>query len=396
MMDTATLEHAGEELETPEARSAIETAEDKARRDVREELVYQHGGLSYVRDLALAQDRNSAALERLHRHGRQMDEVEKYREVRSLEGTEFEYRVNPSLTAGQGGEFAPPAWINEMFSSIPRSSECVQRLAPKFDLPAGVSSVNLPRMTQGTQTKVQVPNSGLDDRDVTTTPVKSPAATFAGMSDWALQSLEQSPPGAHLDWVVFKDLLESLDSKVEDVLISGTGEAEQFYGMLNLPENNKVEYTEAVEASKIIAALGKAIAATGLKRKKPPEALLMSTARFAFLTFTADTERQQVFTDIVGREFPIASLGGFAVYLNDAITATLGTTKEEDTIIACRPSDFVLFYSQPKTMVDLETLSGTLTARFRTHRYVAAILGRYPQGVSYLIGAGMKPATGYH
>lgn len=383
------------ELETPETRAAIERAERKAREDVREELVYQSGGVGYYRDLALAEKSNRGALDRLERHGRQMDEAAKHREIRTLEGTEFEYRVNPSLTAGQGGEFAPPIWLNELFSSIPRSSECVQRLAQQFDLPEGAASVNIPRMTQGTQTATQVANAAVADRDATTTPTKSPATTFAGMSDWSLQVLEMSPVGAALDWVVQKDLAESLDSKVEDVLLSGSGENEQFYGMLKLPETTGVEVS-GTEATAVIAGLGKAVAANGLKRRKPPEALLMSTARFAYLNFSPDTERQQVFTDIVGREFPIASLGGFAVYLNDAIKAELGTAKEQDTIIACRPSDFIVFYSEPKPVVHLEPLSGTLTARFRLHRYVAAVLGRYPAGIAYLFGAGMIPPAGYH
>ncbi|MGA8763878.1 MAG: hypothetical protein WB562_13515, partial [Candidatus Sulfotelmatobacter sp.] len=128
----------------------------------------------------------------------------------------------------------------------------------------------------------------------------------------------------------------------------------------------------------------------------PTEALMMNTSRHAYLTFTADTERPQVFTDMVGREFPIASLGGFAVYLNDAIPATLGAALNQDTIVACRPSDFVIFYSEPKASTKLDVLSGTLTARFQLHRYVAAILGRYPAGVSYLAGAGMVVQTGYH
>jgi hypothetical protein len=391
----AQIAESAKDLETPEARAAIETAEREAHRDVREQLVYQQGDRSYFADRALAAERNTGALERLQRHGRQMDEVAKYRETRTLDGAEFEYRVNPSLSEGHGGELAPPVWLNQMFSSTPRVSQILQRLAPGFDLPPGVDSVNLPRMTQGTQVKPQIANAAVNERDVITTPVKSPAMTFAGMSDWPMQSLEQSPATAALDWAIFKDLSESLDGEVELSLLTATGTNEQFYGMLNLPETNEVKYTEAVDVAKIITAMGKAVAQTGIKRRKPPEALIMSTARYAFLNFSTNTERPQVFTDNVGREFPIASLGGFAVYLNDVIMNTLGATKEEDTIIACRPSDFVIFYSPVRTSVKTDVLSGTLTARFQLHRYVAAILGRYPAGISYVLGSGMKPAAGW-
>lgn len=391
----AQLDTAAEELETPETRAVIETAEASAHRQVRAALVYQYGDTSYYRDLALAEERNSEAGERLERHGRQMDKLAKRQEIRTLEGADLEYRVPPGLATGQGGEFAPPVWLNELFSSTPRVSQIIQRLAPAFDLPPGVDSVNLTRMTTGTQVKELPNNAAVNERDAVTTPVKSPAATFAGMSDWSIQTLEQSPAGAHLDWVVFRDLSESLDAEVELALLTAAGENEQFYGLLNLPETNKITYTGEVKAAPIMACLGEVVAATGIKRTKPPEAILMNTARHAFLSFTADSERPQVFTDMVGREFPIVSLGGFAVYLNDAIPNTLGATKGEDTIIACRPSDFVIFYSPIKTSVKTDVLSGTLGARFQLHRYVAAILGRYPAGVSYMIGSGMKPAEGY-
>src|SRR5580693_8200326 len=117
-METATAERL-QEQPTDEERALAETAEANAHRHVREQLVYQFDGRSYLADLALAEQRfggNTAARERLERHGRQMDAMPKH-EARSVEGAEFEYRVNPSLTIGQGSEFAPPLWSIELFAT---------------------------------------------------------------------------------------------------------------------------------------------------------------------------------------------------------------------------------------------------------------------------------------
>lgn len=388
------------ELATPEPtqeqRAIIERAEANGHRAVGEPLIYEYRNRrSYCRDLALRESRNTAAGERLRKHMRQMQAVPK-REMRSLEGVEF--RVNPNLTAGTGGEFAPPLWLNELFAMARRPGEVIQRLAPTFDLPPGVSSVNLPRMTQGTVASQNVAGTPVDDQDVETEAVKSPAATFVGMSDWALQALEQSPAGAHLDWVVFKDLFDSLDAEVEYELIAGSGENERFYGLINVAGNNKITYTSANPTGPgMIPYLGQAAAQVGVKRRLPPEAWLATTSRFFWLAFSEDSANRPLsIEDYPHSNFPNAGLGSVGVYFDDAITTTLGVSKEQDVVIACRPSDFVLLVSEPKPSVKLDVLSGSLSARFELHRYVAAILGRYPSGISVVEGTGMKTQEGFH
>jgi HK97 family phage major capsid protein len=224
-----------DQMETPEAEQIIDRAERAAHDTIREPVVYTKGGPSYFCDLAQRALGDSDAGERIERHGRQMAEVEKRRQLREHDEAGYEQRVNPNLEPEHGGEFAPPLWVNELFSSTPRNSEYVQKLAPRFDLPQGVSSVNLPRMTTGTQTLQQQPGTAAEDRDAVTTGVKSPAMTIEGLSDWALQVLDQSQVGVPLDWIIQKDLLESLDAKVEDYIIKGTGKNGQFLGLIELP-----------------------------------------------------------------------------------------------------------------------------------------------------------------
>jgi|HubBroStandDraft_6_1064221.scaffolds.fasta_scaffold00417_12 HK97 family phage major capsid protein len=381
---------------TEEERAAIETAELEARRQTREELVYQYGSTSYYRDLALAEIRNnSGAGERLERHGRQMDTISKLRETRTLEGTEFEYRVNPNVEAGHGGEYAPPLWLNHLFAEARRPGKILQRLineeGHEFDLPPGVSSVNLPRMLKGTLANDETPGTGANMQDVETEKVKAQAILYGGISDWAIQDLEMSPPGAHLDWVVFTDLEESLYSELETDMITGNGETvTEPLGLLNVTGINAISYA-TLAAGTLFEKIGVAIAKVGIERKRPADALLWTTARQAYLaTVPTSEQRPLILTDNVGGDWPISSFAGFSVYLDDAIPRTVNGNQEP--ILAVRSDDFMLWQSRPLQAVIEDATSGTLQVRFRLHRTTAWMPHRFPSGISVLTGAGMKPA----
>ena len=379
----------------------IEEAEDRAHNAIREPLVYQrHEERSYFADLAAARlglDDGAEAGERLVRHGRQM---------------EMEHRVNPNPTAGTGGEFAPPLWLNELFATAPRPGECIQRLVRdcgnEFPLPAGAGSINLPRVTKGTLVNDQTPGAPTDDQDVETASVKAQTIAYTGNSDWSLQAFEQSPRGAHLDWVVFKDMGESLDAELEADLAAGRGEAfNEALGLLNITGINIINATTETPTA-IFTELAKAAAKVGVERKRPPTAWLMTTSRLQWLAMEKDMNEQRpmLLTDNVGDEWPLASMAGIALYLDDAITRKWTQTSTsapggaagagvEEPMFAVRCDDLMLWHSPVKTMVSEDVLSGSLQVRFSLWRNTASMLHRYPSGISAVIGTATKPPSGF-
>ncbi len=389
-------------LEIPEeTRRLAETAEANGHRAVREPLVYQfHEPRSYFKDLAIsATDKAEAraAGERLEHHKRQMKAMPKG-ETRSYPGTNFEYRVNPNLETGHGLEFTIPAWLNEYFATARRPEQVLQRLAHEFDMPQGASSISVPRITQGTQVNDQTPNAPVDNQDTETATVKAQALYYSGESDWSMQALEQSPAGAHLDWVVFTDAMESLDAELEMDFISGKGEKfNEALGLTEISGINSITYTSAAPSGPaLMKFLGEAAAQVGSKRRRPPTAWLMTTGRFFWIAFSEDeANRPLSIEDYPGSDFPNAGLGSVGVYFDDAISNELGAKKEEDVIIACRPDDFLLWHGPLKTGVFEETLSGTLQVRFLLYRFTATMLHRYPSGISKVTGTGMTVPTGF-
>ncbi len=363
---------------------------------------------SYVKDRVFA-DRNPGARARLDRHAA---EVRSWRadaaarEARSA--SDLEYRVNPSAIAGQGGELAPPVWAITEFASIPRPGRVLADLCTSFPLPPGCQSVNVPILTVGTSVNWQGNDNSQDaDTDVTTTSEFSEVVTLSGQADVALQALEMSPLGASLDKMFFRDLGEAYDFTLDSQLLCGLGGSTaqaQLLGILNVSGIGSISYTGAETGIAIYPYLGEAVAAVGKNRRLPPEAILMTTRRWAWLTSSEDNEdRPLEVPDLNRSDNPLCpgALLGFPVWLDDAIPSTLtagvlgGGTGTQDAVIALRPSDIFLFEANPITSVYLEVLSGTLEARLIFRNYVAALTARFPTSVGVVQGTGMGIPSGY-
>jgi hypothetical protein len=382
----------------------------------REPLVYERRGpnskRSYFQDRFNAEIRkDAAAVKRLERHAVECRVEEPKLQARLAEAEGVEYRVNPSRETGHGSTFAPPLWANEFFATAPRPKRVLASMIPSFDLPDGVGSVNLPRIKSGTEAGTQPDLAPGPNRDMADAAVESPAMVVDGNADVALQALEQSPlGGAHLDHALLRDLGEAADAKLEERLFNGTGENKQITGILNLPTGaggvSAVTYTNAApKGYEVITELGKVGGQLGDARNCPPEVWLMRTARWCWIGSALDLENLPLavpghqaippvaYTFDENRPAVAPPILGFPTYLDDAIPATLGEGKNQDCIVAIRPTDMMLFESTVRSRVALDVLSGSMEARFSLHRY-AAVLWRYPTAISTLTGTGLVVQAG--
>jgi HK97 family phage major capsid protein len=354
----------------------------------------QANGVSYYRDL-LFREQDAEARVRLERHGREMD---------------VEFRTNPSRVQGKGGYFAPPLWLIDMFATAPRAKRVLAKMIDKegncFPLPPGVQSINLPRVTTGNAEQPSADNTATPETDLVDAAATSPVATISGQADVPLPLLEQSPAGAHLDVMFFRDLTEAYDAQLETQLFTGTGPntqpTPQFTGLLNLSGVNTVTYTSgSPTATNIFASLGSVIAKIGNTRKLPPEAWLMTTSRAGWLGSSEDQQQRPLMIADNTTKNGEFDLLAFRVGMSDVIPTNLSGNPgsftsggTQDVIIACRPSDMMLWESQPTTMVGLEVLSGSLQARLQLRAY-AAFICRYPTAVTVLGGTGLAVQTGF-
>lgn len=404
------------------AAQIVQNLRGLSRDETSSELVYSPtGGHSYYRDF-LARETGrimSPGFEgRLTRHAEQMEIIRRAREARAWDRARnggLEFRVTPDRTDGTGGYFSPPAWLNELFATANRPGRVLAGLMPKFPLPLGVSSVNVPIIGTGTLEQPATDDYAVVDQDITDSAGTSSVVPIAGQADIALQLLEQSPQGAHADWAIFQDLSEAYDSDLETQLIIGSDGAAnvvtaQLLGVLVVSNIISVPYTSgSPTGSGMWTPLSKVPAQVGDARDRPPECWLMRTARWAWFQGAEDTATRPFGLSTrfyLGNDDqtpdPVSGIMGWPVFLNDAIPATLGGTGglvqgagTQDAIICLRPRDLILLEGDPRTLVAREPLSGSLGVRVQLHCNAAAITGRRPAGIGVLQGTGMTVQSGY-
>jgi HK97 family phage major capsid protein len=377
----------------------------------REPLTYEREApVSYFKDMVNGHQGDNAANARLARHEAEMrvELAKRDRFARKHDDAELETRVNPNVTPGEGGYFAPPLWLVEKFLTAKRPgrvlADLVNEAGGLFPLPAGCQSINIPLLTTGTDDAVAQDLVPDPDQAIVDTAKTSPVVTLSGQSDVALQLLEQSPPGAHLDWAIFKDLSSSYDADLEVSMLYGTGSAGQFTGVtVNAAAANQVTYTDASPTlSEMYPFIGQVAGQLGDNRNLPPEAWLMRTARWAWIGSSEDSSLRPIVPPELAAPVKldpdgtnaVGSMLGWSVYCDDAVTNTAGATANADQIIAVRQSDFLLWEGTPVTNVFLEVLAGTLEARIQIRNYVAFIAA-YPSSTATLNGTGMVVQSGF-
>lgn len=374
--------------------------------------------VSFFADLSLSdpQIRRAppGAKERLRRHGEEMRVLGEKREKlawRELRGTGLEYRVEPNISQGTGGYFAPPVWLNQFFATANRPGRVLSALIPgTFPLPTGVSSINLPIMSTGTLVGPSTPGSAVVDQDVQDSSGSSNLAVLVGESDVSIQLLELSPQGAHIDWAFGKDLAEAYDYQVEQQLLYGPGTANNVAGLLNAANVTSINWTQASPTGPLLwTEMSELFSQVGDSRLMPPEIWLMRTARWGWLLGSEDSTGLPfglLQPGYLGSDpslpNPIGGLFGLPVFLSDAIPATVtyGTTialtgGNQDVALALRPSDMLFLEGAPVFTVYVEVLSGALGARLQLHNSIAAILNRRPAGIGVLGGTGMRVQSSY-
>ena len=390
--------------------------------NVREPRTYEiDGPHSFFRDLALKaarQDQN--AIDRLERHQIESRSVatpemtQDQRDKVAMNGMELR-AANSSL--GFGGEFDPPAWMIPLFASAGRAGRVVADLIDQagnaFVLPKGVTSVNIPRMTTGTADNWQADGEAADEQDIVTTNAQAAVTTIAGIEDMSQQLYDLTPaPG--MDKIMLTDLLRAYDKILEAQLLTGTGgtasgAVDQVLGLANIPN---IPTANIISGSSVTAGatgvsvlwplLGQAFGQVGNSRLLPPEAFILSPRRWAWIAGGLDASNR-----------PLASPGGATYHAISTDAPTAGGTRAfgplvgvpayvtggiptgtaAESIYAIRPADFFIWESTPRFLATPQPLGGTLQVRLSLHRYVAAVLNRYPTGIG--IVNSLSQPTGY-
>lgn len=364
----------------------------------RNELTYEFGnGHSFFADIYNAAKRHDLGAQlRLDQHRREYD-IEKrgarrkqqqvVDELRDVLGLELR---SPSTTLGSGGEFAPPLWLESKFSTAAAAGRVLADLVGSLPLPGGVQSIHIPRIGQGAVVAVQGQQGGVvAGQDETTFDASSNVVTIAGDVDVAQQVFDLTPNG--YDLVAFADMGKNYNKALDAQLLNGTGVNGQLLGLANvtLPAGHVIDGTTATTFTLLWPLLGRAYAAVGNDRQLPPERWLMAPRRWGWMASSLDSSNRPISSPspgglaestlpLAGGTSPATSIFTRPAYEAGAIPAGASS----DFIVAFRPSDLLLFESEPKFAVDQQVLAGELQVRMQLRRYVAWIPQRYPSSIA--------------
>ena len=343
---------------------------------------------SFVADLYRSRQGDYEAAKRLQRN-----QAERETQTRAL--------GNSGAVGGSGGEWSPPAWFIDEAVMVARAGRVAADRMVKNPLPSGVSTVNIPRMNTGAATTVQTTqNTAVASVDPTTSYLSSGITTIAGSNVLSLQLVQQSA-GAGFDKIVLMDLAADLARSVDKQVLSGTGTGGQVLGLLNVPGLQQIAYTQATPsvtgAGGFYSKVNQGIAAVSSARFLPPDAILMTPARWSWVAASFDSTgrplvspsgpayNQVADASTVAAQGPVGQMAGLPVF-TDANLPLNGTS--QDPVIVARFADLYLWESDVTLATFDATYAGSLGLLVRAHGYLAAIMSRQPSSIAVIQGTG--------
>lgn len=370
----------------------------------REARTYDRGnGQSYLKDLArmsLGMDGNGDSRARLERHA---NEVRTDKEFRAL-----------TTSDGEGGYFVPPLWLLSQWAELARAGRATANLVQQQELPGGTDSINIPRVTTGTETAIQDgQNTPVANQDIVDDVVNAPVRTIAGEQDVAIQLLEQS--AVNFDEVIFQDLLADYATRLDQQVISGTGSDGQVLGLRNTGGITTITWTEGdPSVAKLYGQLADAVQRVHTTRFLAPQVIVMHPRRWAWFLAALDTTQRPLvlpsgnqpqnaagILTAVDSQQVVGNIHGLPVVTDPNIPTNVNS--DQDVILVMRASDHILWESSIRTRV-LASASGvettgqgvggrTLTTTLQVYGYLAFTAGRYPQSTVLLTGTGLEPPS---
>ena len=329
--------------------------------------------------------------------------------------------------AGVSGPFAPPQWLVAQYVKLARPARVAADLFDNLPLPSGVSTINIPSVTQGTAVGLQTAElTQLTQQQVKTSSVSSGISTIGGIQLISMQLLEQS--AIPFDTVVLEDLALAHAAYLDDQAVNGNGTSPNLRGLAAAAgldtTSATIDATQAVNFTGGPAATGSAkttnfysallLAAAQIHkvRFQSPDTVLMHPTRWAWVVAQSDSQKRPlVVPDANGPFNAISSdvnqnvaqgragrLAGMDVYVDAQLPVAGGTGDQApvdggDVAYVFIRNDIKLWESTPRVEAFTATYADQAGVLFRMMSYAAMIPDRYGSSIVQVRNVG-TPGTG--
>lgn len=315
-----------------------------------------------------------------------------------------------TTVAGSGGEFAPPAWLVEDFVEYARADRVVADVIGSEPLEAGISSINLPKISTGSGTAVQqTQNTTITESGISTTSVSSGISTITGKQKISIQELRQT--GIAMDAVILADLASSYAASLDVQVINGSNANGQLRGLVTAGTTVTYTTTQPAVVSSTVAnsfyskGLG-ALSAMASTRKRPGTHWFMTPTRWYWVLSALDSSNRPIVASAgagynqaaVTAGEPVAEgyggvFLGLPVWIDGNIPSNLGAGTNQDVVLLTRTSD-LRFWESPLELASFDaTHADDNAVLFRALGFAAFIPDRHQASVQVISGTGLVAPT---
>lgn len=356
--------------------------------EVNEPNLYREGGdHSFISDAWAARSGDFKAQERLNKH------------------QDFEAR---DVGTGAFTGLVVPQYLVDEYAPIARAGSPFYNAVPKKDLPAFGNKIEISRITTGSAAAEQATeNSAVQETNMDDTLLTVNVDTIAGQQDVSRQALERGgQPGFSLENIIFQDLVAAYYTKLDNLMINGSGSSGQPKGISQVSGINQTTYTDASPTvAELYPKLADAVQEINSNRFAPATAILMHPRRWGFLTAGVDSSNRPLVLPAGNNPDNAAGVGEAAAYgqvvgsvlglpvITDANIRTDLGAGTEDAIYIAKVDDHIMFEDNLFQLKFEETNAGSLTTKMVVYGYVAFASGRYPKGISEIVGTGLIAPT---
>jgi len=345
---------------------------------------------SFFKDLVYARSGDFNAAQRLARNNAE---------------TGFESRAlgNTGGTGGSGGDFAPPGYLVDQFVALARSGRVTADLFTHADLPAGVSSIVIPKVLTGTAVGVQTTqNTAVANVDPTTSSLSSGITTTAGGVVVSRQLLDQS--AVPFDEMILGDLAADHARQIGGQAITGTGASGSLTGYLTPASASVVPFTSASPTAVMLyQRLAQMQGLINSTRYKAPSAIIMHPRRWAHFASYVDANGRPLVsptanginsiataTDQQPAAGLVGNVLGVPTYVDANIPTNLGAGSDQDVVLMAPMDDLMLWESPIQAETFDQPFSGSMGIYFRIFNYSSLQPSRYLASLGQIQGTGLK------
>ena len=319
--------------------------------------------------------------------------------------------MNTEYRATSTGDFAGlvvPQYLLNLYAPKLRAGRPFADASRKHVLPAQGMSVVLSLIGTGTNVAAQTSqNTAAVSQDPADSTLTINVNTVAGQNSVSKQALLR---GYNLESIIVSDLLLAYNTKLDDLLLNGTGSSGQPLGIQNMTTGILVTYTATTgTVAGIYPKIADAIQQVQTNVFATPNAVIMHPRRLGFFLAGLDSQNRPLVLPTAynpvnamatGNGYPNYgtnsgySILGLPIITDANLSTTLGASTNQDSIHIVDLNESHLFEEAGSpTYVTFEEPNGKVALNIVMYGMSAYTSLRYPKAFAQINGTGLATPT---